>query len=414
MGGTRIGAVATAVACLALAAACGGEGRDRAGAGPVVRDSAGIAIVENRGPRWEAGEAWLVDAEPVLAVGTLEGPAETQFARLAGAALRRDGVVMVSDAGNARVSAFAPDGTFLWSQGREGEGPGEYRQLGPVRVLAGDSALVYDAGTRRTTVLDPAGGVARTYLPTPAEGSFRNAPLGEAAPGVLVASGGAVFGAEETLEGSRLERRPERFFFSSGDGAVLDTLPALPGREMWMVAEGNALSIWTVPFGREAVVEAGPGVAAGGVTERSEWRVWDTSGTLVRVVRLGIPERPVTAEDWDRAGEARIPDDADDARRIAVRNAHDAIPRPETWPVFSSLKMDDGGYLWVRRYAAIWEEEAPGRWWVFDPRGTLLGEVAFPAGFQVDAIRGDRAVGRWEDELGVEQVRVYRIVGRER
>ncbi|HSG47111.1 MAG TPA: hypothetical protein VLA43_04755 [Longimicrobiales bacterium] len=399
-------------AVLFLAAACGGEAGTGPGAGPVVRDSAGIPIVESRGPAWEAGDAWLVDAQPVLRVGTLDGPPETQFARLTGTGLLDDGTVVVADAGNARISAFGLDGTLRWSQGREGEGPGEYGQLGSLHRLTGDSVMVYDFRTRRVTVLSPGGALARSYVPTPPEGSFMNAPLGEVAPGVLAATGGSVFGAGETPDGSRMERRPERFFIAGSQGEVLDTLPTLLGPEMWMIAQGNAISVWTVPFGRDAVMETGPGVVAGGVTERPEWRMWDASGALLRVIRLDVPARPVTAEDWDRAREAQIPEGADAARRSAVRDAYDAIPAPESWPAFSDLAVDDGGYLWVERFAAPWDGDTPRAWWVFDPSGVLLGEVALPAGFEVDAIRGHRLVGRWEDELGVPEVRVYRIVGR--
>lgn len=397
---------------LFVVAACGGEAGTGPGAGPVVRDSAGVSIVENRHPAWEAGEAWLVDAEPALEVGTLDGPEETQFARLTATALRSDGVVLVADAGNARVSVFAPDGSFLWSQGRDGDGPGEYRRVGDLVALTGDSALVYDAGARRVTVVDPDGALARTYLPTPPEGSFMSAPLGEVVPGILAASGGAFFGDDTPLTDGSATRRPTRYLLAGAEGETLDTLPALPGREMWLIADGQAISIWSLPFARDALVAAGAGVVAMGVTERPEWQVLDASGTLIRVVRLAVPERPVTAEDWDRAREAQIPEDADAARRSAVRDVYDAVPQAETWPVFSDLAVDDGGHLWVERYAAPWEEDQPGRWWVFDPRGTFLGEVAFPAGFELDAVRGDRAVGRWEDELGVGRVRVYRIVGR--
>lgn len=412
MKGTKRGATAAAAALLILAAACGGEGGDGAGDGPVVRDSAGVAIVVNRGPTWEAGEAWLVDAEPVLEVGTLDGPAETQFARLVGTALRSDGVVLVADAGNARISAFGSDGAFLWSQGRDGEGPGEYVQISALLALAGDSALVYDARTRRSTVLAPDGSLERTYLPTPPEGSFMSAPLGEVAPGILASSGGAFFGDDTPLTDGSAVRRPTRYLLTGPEGESGDTLPALPGREMWLIADGQSISIWSLPFAREAVVAAGAGVVAMGVTERPEWQVRDASGALVRVVRLDLPERPVTAEDWDRARESQIPEDADAARRAALRDVYDAVPRSEVWPVFSDLKVGDRGHLWVQRYAAPWEEAAPRRWWIFDPQGVLLGEVAFPVGFELDAVRGDRVVGRWEDELGVGRVRVYRIVGR--
>ncbi|MDT8342519.1 MAG: hypothetical protein RQ751_13490 [Longimicrobiales bacterium] len=171
-----------------------------------MRDSAGVTLVENRATGWAEGAAWWVDAAPTLEVGTLDGPEETLFARLAGTALRSDGVVLVADAGSGRVSAFAPDGTFRWSQGRPGDGPGEYRSVQTLRVVTGDSALVHDTQSRRVTVLDPDGAVARTYLPELSEGSFRSDPIGEVAPGVLAAAGGVVFRSEDVVTAGRVER----------------------------------------------------------------------------------------------------------------------------------------------------------------------------------------------------------------
>ena len=103
-----------------MPSACGGEGR--ADAPYTVRDSAGIPVVENRAPTWAPGEAWLVDAEPVLTLGSLDGPEETQFFDVATVRLRDDGALLVADAGNHRISAFGSNGIYLWSQGREGEG----------------------------------------------------------------------------------------------------------------------------------------------------------------------------------------------------------------------------------------------------------------------------------------------------
>ncbi|MDT8342520.1 MAG: hypothetical protein RQ751_13495 [Longimicrobiales bacterium] len=179
-----------------------------------------------------------------------------------------------------------------------------------------------------------------------------------------------------------------------------------------MVSGGGSISVRPVPFARDAVAAAGAGVVVMGVTERPEWRVWDASGALVRVIRLEVPERPVTDAEWSRARETQLPADADAAVRGALRDLYESVPRPDGWPVFSNLIVDDRGHLWVERYAVPWEEEGPGRWWIFDPAGVLLGEVAVPAGFRVDGVRGEWMVGRWEDALGVARVRVHRIVGR--
>ena len=54
----------------ALSAACGGGGSTSHE--PVVRDSAGIRIVENSGPAWAEDTAWRLSAEPVLTIGAAE------------------------------------------------------------------------------------------------------------------------------------------------------------------------------------------------------------------------------------------------------------------------------------------------------------------------------------------------------
>jgi hypothetical protein len=42
----------------------------------VVRDSAGITIVENHAAAWTDGNTWILAAEPLLSVGVLDGPEE--------------------------------------------------------------------------------------------------------------------------------------------------------------------------------------------------------------------------------------------------------------------------------------------------------------------------------------------------
>lgn len=412
MGRRRGAAAAGAVLLATVLAGCGGDGGSGGAAGPSVRDSAGISIVENRAPTWAAGEAWMVDAEPLLSIGTLDGPQETQFFELSAVRLRSDGSLVAAEEGGRRILAFDPAGEFLWTQGRDGDGPGEYRRPASLMVLPGDSVLVYDTQHRRVTVLAPGGEVARSYQPEVPEGSFMNGPVGLVGPGLTLTNGGAVFGDGGEGTDGRVERRVARHFLTGTDGRVRDSLPALPGTEFWLVANQDFVSIWGLPFGKGSQAAGGGGLVAMGVTEAAEWRILDDTGALNRVVRLEVEPRPVTGEDWDRAQEAQLPDDAGAEQRAQMREVFAGVPIPDRWPVFSDLLLDDTGHLWVRGYPAPWDGDAPGRWWVFDPAGTLLGEVGFPAGLEVDEIRGDQVVGRWTDELGVERIRIHRIVGR--
>ena len=55
-------------------------------------------------------------------------------------------------------------------------------------------------------------------------------------------------------------------------------------------------------------------------------------------------------------------------------------------------------------------EEEPVRWAVFDPEGRWLGDVETPRGGRVWDIGNDYVLGVWQDALGVQQVRMYRLV----
>ena len=52
---------------------CAGEADEHRGV--VVRDSAGIRIVENEGASWTSDQAWRLSQEPIAEIGRLDEPA---------------------------------------------------------------------------------------------------------------------------------------------------------------------------------------------------------------------------------------------------------------------------------------------------------------------------------------------------
>jgi hypothetical protein len=104
-----------------------------------------------------------------------------------------------------------------------------------------------------------------------------------------------------------------------------------------------------------------------------------------------------------------------DAYRELVRDAYpeeqhashldvlDHPVRPTTLPAYRSLVVAADGTVWVGRYSPDTE------WDVFDVDGRFLGLVQMPDNFRLTSVRGDRLAGVWQDELGVEYVRVYEM-----
>ncbi|MGD8726147.1 MAG: hypothetical protein PVH40_00815, partial [Gemmatimonadales bacterium] len=76
-----------------LAAAC--NGGDSLSSSFVVRDSAGITIIENHGQVWRPDAAWRLSSDPILVIGVAEGPEEYQLFRANEALLLSSGEILV-------------------------------------------------------------------------------------------------------------------------------------------------------------------------------------------------------------------------------------------------------------------------------------------------------------------------------
>src|SRR5690606_30061138 len=142
-----------------LVAACG----DARGGAPraMVRDSAGILIVENSAGAWGEGAEWRIAAEPVLEIGMAEGPPAYLLDQVRGARRLANGELVIANGGSGELRFYAADGTHLRSSGRRGDGPGEFQDISSVDDFRGDSLAVYDARAQRLSVLSSEGKFGR-------------------------------------------------------------------------------------------------------------------------------------------------------------------------------------------------------------------------------------------------------------
>jgi hypothetical protein len=387
-----------------LIAGCGGGGGD-AGT-PVIgwagRDSAGVLIVESREPLWPAGTGWRLSAAPELEIGVADGPVEYQFEEIAGLVPLSGGRWAVADGGASEVRVYDAAGRLIRAAGRPGDGPGEYRRLSAIGVGPGDTLWVYDFGTRRFTVLNPALLVARTVT---LAGDLANVG------GVALLPDGEFLVREHwssrpaTTLGLGLRRDPAAVARVDRAGRVRDTTVLVPGREVLISSEGGR-AVMTAPLAARAasVAWAGDRVVVGDQST-FELRVYGLDGGLRRVVRrLGVDLRldPGVVERALDARLASLPPDQRPARRIEL----EALPRPATRPAYGDVLVDGAGCIWAAGWVPAGDAPA---WTVFDADGRLLGDVPIPPGFTPGWIGDDLMAGVQRDGLGVERVRVYRI-----
>jgi len=122
----------------------------------------GVKLVHNSGPgAW--GRTPKVALEPVRTLGDVD-TADENLAFYMPSAVVADaaGNLYVLDTGNHRVQKFGPDGKYMATFGRQGQGPGEFYFPGWLAVDEKGFLYVSDSNNQRLEVLTPEGKDDRT------------------------------------------------------------------------------------------------------------------------------------------------------------------------------------------------------------------------------------------------------------
>ncbi len=133
-----------------------------------------------------------------------------------GISLDSQGNLYVLDTGNHRIQKFSPDGAFLASLGRQGQGPGEFSYPDSIDIDNADRIWVSDPNNKRIQVLTPEGKEWKTLgFTTEQLGNIRCVESG------LVMAGGRRFLALGPGMGEKAEALPPLFKRLDMEGNVI-------------------------------------------------------------------------------------------------------------------------------------------------------------------------------------------------
>lgn len=393
-----------AVALLLPLAACGG---DAAAAGPTVRDSAGISIVQNEAPAWRKGQEWRVSAEPVTDVGVADGDPNHQFSRVSHALRLSDGTLLVADGQANEIRAFDAQGRFVRKMGRSGGGPGEFRGLESLHLLPGDTVAAYDYMAGRLSYFAPGGAFVRAVTVEPVDGKLPPRPLGFFGDGRMLVT---PLYNPNFVNSPKPTRDTVTLAVYSAAGTQTASLGRVPGQETVTIMGGEGSNRMAMrqppPYPLATSFAVSGSRVLVGDPARYELVERRPDGAVVRLIRRAGAREPVTQEDRDAYIERRRQGQRDARFRQMEERLIKALTFPEHKPFFTAVVLDAAGNAWVRRDDAP-DAETP--WDVFDAEGRLLGTVTTPAGLRVTQVGQDFIVGTWSDELEVPHVRVYRL-----
>lgn len=350
--------------------------------------------------------SWIFPT-PLLELGLGEEPFE-QFSRVVGAVRLSSGTVVVGDAGTSQLRYFSNSGDFLFTAGREGEGPGEFGEVTRLSAGRGDSVIVADELLQRLSVFGPEGSFGRS-LAFPADDLSGGAVVHDLTGEWVAVS------VEIGPVGAGLQRPPRSLFLISVTDGSAHSLGVIPGVQEWI--EGSRRRAFL--FGASTEVRVGESSVYVVSTDQPIVSELSFSGEIRNRFGWDAEPVPVTQRIVSDAMEERVASfpagvSPRTVERLLNRRLDETVARQ--LPVARAISLDQVGNLWVERFPVPGQGAPP--YLVFDPAGRLLGSVALPPGRKKGSspmydpaldLGADYLLGVWVNEMGVELVREYSI-----
>lgn len=344
----------------------------------------------------------LADAS-VLTVGETglsgDDPAYTFF-DIQGGAFLPDGDIVVAVSGTYEVRRFDQKGKHVWTTGRVGDGPGEFRSSRVLRGCTGDTIRVFDVQLDRLSELDDSGNFIRAWRVGAGGATPNHLMCGEGGD-LVFTTWGAI--PPDLTEGQHF-RSAVALYRQPPDGTPTLVLEDVPGPERTRLSRSVGPRTWgkTPVF---AVADSGVWL---GDADGFELHFLDWHGSPLRTIRWVGPELGVTQTDVDalrRRWERWFAVTGDE---LAQTNFEQRWPQmraslPSRFPAVSRALALNDGTLWVETFPR------PGQlreWHVFAPDGSWLSRVSVPGHVEVLDVSEDAVLAKVWDGDGVERLEV--------
>lgn len=389
------------LAALALAACTSADARTALNEPVIDTLAGGVIQVTNPGPTaWADTNGWKLVEERLIQP---EEGSEGELATARPLVADDQGFVYVMQSEPVTIKVFGPDGRWVRNIGREGDGPGEFRNgmLG----IHGDTLIIQDPNNTRLTTFLTDG----TYLGThQSQCCWFTSRLTVLADGRALILGPPPAGSE--ARGA--------YYLTRMDGTVTDTLLMPTDRrdeeaDYWEVTRRSgqnvSISRINIPLRPNDQAEIRPdGRVVRGRNDGYRLLIGTDFSDTTRLIAATAPTLSVTDAQRDSAYNATLEQQRDDWRDAFAEVAK-LGDIPSTWPIFTQFTTDRDNRIWV---ALPGDRGAFSRFQVFSADGILLGDVPAPAnagGIMIGFWTHDHVYVGTENDDGLPIIRVYRL-----
>jgi hypothetical protein len=281
--------------------------------------------------------------------------------------------------------------------------------------MRGDTVAAWDRAQRRISIFSPNGDLASTVTNSAWNGFVTELQKRYPRHYVFPLKLRQVYGEQVVIQ---LAAEPIVKLIR-GTQVVQDTMPLLvvhrtgdrwaglgmfAGTEFF-IQEGLGA---TLPLGETVRVAAGDDVIYAGSTRDTAIQIMSTvAGEVVGSITLPGNRRATSSKDIE-AMRRRIVEGMQPNLQTRMARYADAVPWPDSLPIFSDLLVGADPRLWVQRYRA--PTDVSQEWLVFQPSGELSATFAMDSSLRLLDAGRDYAIVQATDEMGVEEIRMHRLL----
>jgi hypothetical protein len=390
---------------VALLVAC--ENEVRVSEEAIVRDSAGVSIVEYPDGVGDP-PMWLLETSPSTVLREVEGRPETLYSQIIAAFSGTDGTLVVADATSRELRWFDRDGEHIRTVGGRGEGPGEFVNLSRVRRLSPDTILAWDGSLRRVTLFSQDGEFLTSHVIVDVPEVF------DAPPGRFIA--GATPSIRGFFRDGSVLAHPMMLYIDVPAGIYRDSIPlirfdprvgswerigtTLPP-EYFFDTKSNVLNSLPLPFGISTRTAVSDDWAVIGWGNDEGLTILDRMGQPRAIVRPNFTRVPVSRDEIEQDRRERV-EARPEADREQYRRALESVSYPSLRPAHGAIVAGDDEF-WVEALNGPVEQDI-NRWYVFSESGQVLASLEVPSEVRITDIQNDHLVGVVTDDLGVPRV----------
>ena len=329
--------------------------------------------------------------EPVLTLGNTDS---TTIGMMTSMVSDDSGRIFIADSQQRLVQVFGPTGSRITTLGRNGDGPGEFRGLGELRIGGGylhvlDPALLrisrFDIETLQfngSTDISTDGSPSEHFLPQ----TYFVRPDGSY---LMILTGPPVQGETD-------QQRVWDAVTLNRDGSWADSIHmSVPAAE-WLFEFTDDYQIFLrPPYGRTSLLQADRNGQLFHIwSEELLIKSYNPNGLIEKAWYLDYSKTTLHREEVMSEFESRSV--SQDPRFIRLLRNQSL---PETWPAINNLLLDDEGRFWISAYT---ENPNQWRWLVLNPfTENVEGTFIWPRTRHIHEVM-DGFIYTWENETDTE------------